>query len=61
MVTAAEAPFSGLLGRREAKLRTGRNRHSEGDLIVGRGQSSAIGTLGECPTRYVRLIHLRDG
>ncbi|MFF9410808.1 IS30 family transposase [Streptomyces anandii] len=35
--------------------------HWEGDLIIGRGQSSAIGTLVERSTRYVHLIHLPDG
>nr|WP_208329486.1 hypothetical protein [Streptomyces sp. 846.5] len=31
------------------------------DLIVGKAQSSAIGTLVDRATRYVRLIHLPDG
>ncbi|TDD27206.1 IS30 family transposase [Nonomuraea terrae] len=35
--------------------------HWEGDLIIGRGQGSAIGTLVERVTRYVRLIHLPSG
>ncbi|WP_329453204.1 IS30 family transposase (plasmid) [Streptomyces sp. NBC_01724] len=35
--------------------------HWEGDLIIGRGQGSAIGTLVERSTRYVQLIHLPDG
>ena len=37
--------------------------HWEGDLIVGKGQGSAIGTLVERQTRMVRLLHLplRDG
>jgi transposase, IS30 family len=37
--------------------------HWEGDLIVGRDHSSAIGTLVERRTRMIRLLHLpqRDG
>jgi IS30 family transposase len=35
--------------------------HWEGDLILGRAQSSAIGTLVDRATRYTRLIHLPDG
>jgi IS30 family transposase len=34
--------------------------HWEGDLIVGRGGKSAIGTLVERSSRYVMLLHLPD-
>ncbi|GAA3164995.1 IS30 family transposase [Blastococcus jejuensis] len=33
----------------------------EGDLIVGRASRSAIGTLVDRRTGYLRLVHLRDG
>nr|WP_240477475.1 IS30 family transposase [Jiangella muralis] len=35
--------------------------HWEGDLIVGKGNRSAIGTLVDRTTRYVKLLHLPDG
>jgi IS30 family transposase len=35
--------------------------HWEGDLIVGKDNRSAIGTLVERSTRYVMLLHLPDG
>nr|WP_243725920.1 IS30 family transposase [Actinomadura rubrisoli] len=35
--------------------------HWEGDLVVGRGNRSAIGTLVDRTTRYVKLLHLPEG
>nr|WP_322723644.1 IS30 family transposase [Streptomyces spongiae] len=35
--------------------------HGEGDLIVGQGSRSVMGTLCDRTTRYVKLLHLLDG
>jgi transposase, IS30 family len=55
MLTIHQRPF-----RPEDRSQAG---HWEGDLIIGKDQGSAIGTLVERQTRVVRLLHLpqRDG
>src|SRR5258708_36478312 len=35
--------------------------HWEGDLLMGKGNKSAIGTLVERASRFVMLLHLPDG
>jgi len=55
MLTISERPF-----QPDDRTEAG---HWEGDLIIGKDQGSAIGTLVERQTRVVRLLHLpqRDG
>lgn len=50
MLSVHQRPFEPM-DRRQAG-------HWEGDLIVGRQQGSAIGTLVERQTRTIRLLHL---
>jgi IS30 family transposase len=51
-----------LVHQRPAVVATRRTPgHWEGDLIIGGGQGSAIGTLVERNTRYTVLLHLPDG
>jgi IS30 family transposase len=52
MLTIRQRPF-----QPEDRSQTG---HWEGDLIIGKDQGSAIGTLVERQTRLVRLLHLRQ-
>ncbi len=55
MLTISQRPF-----QPEDRSEAG---HWEGDLIIGKDQGSAIGTLVERQTRMVRLLHMpqRDG
>jgi transposase, IS30 family len=55
MLTIGQRPF-----QPEDRSQAG---HWEGDLIIGKDQGSAIGTLVERQTRMVRLLHMpqRDG
>ncbi|MFJ7200751.1 MULTISPECIES: hypothetical protein [unclassified Streptomyces] len=41
--------------------RPGRSGHGEGDLVVGKDNRPAIGTLVGRTTRYVKLARLPDG
>jgi transposase, IS30 family len=58
-----EQPMLTIHQRPAAVEDRGEAGHWEGDLIVGKNQGSAIGTLVERKTRMVRLLHLpsRDG
>ena len=53
MVNIAERP-------QEADDRALRG-HWEGDLMIGKNNQTAIGTLVERATGYVLLVHLPDG
>ncbi|OAH10314.1 integrase core domain protein [Streptomyces jeddahensis] len=61
-MSAPPASSTPLINQRPAEA-TDRQiaRHWEGDLIVGQGNRSAIGTLVDRTTRYVKLLHLPDG
>jgi len=50
MLTIRDRPFD--------PLDRSRAGHWEGDLIIGKDQGSAIGTLVERQTRTVRLLHM---
>jgi transposase, IS30 family len=52
MLTIGQRPF-----QPEDRSQAG---HWEGDLIIGKDQGSAIGTLVERQTRMTRLLHLRQ-
>lgn len=53
-----EQPMLSVHQRPFEPIDRGQAGHWEGDLIVGRQQGSAIGTLVERQTRTVRLLHL---
>jgi IS30 family transposase len=54
-------PITLIEHRPNVALERGRVGDWEGDLIVGRHSRSAIGTLVDRRSRYLRLIHLPDG
>ena len=58
-----EQPMLSIHQRPESVADRSEAGHWEGDLIVGKGAGSAIGTLVERKTRMIRLLHLtrRDG